>query len=333
MTLIVDLTRRTFVSGVSAAALAGPSLANAATIGPLELKTIKFGVPVPGTSFLPIYVAAERMWKEQGLEVEMVSFRGDSEVSQALAGGSIDASCQSLDGIVNLVEAEQPIMAFYAGFYQADFAWAAVPSIKSWKDLKGKLLGVSTFGSLTDGLTRYALVKNGFDPAKDVKIIQAGPAQGRMQALKAGRLDCAILSPPDKWVAEEAGMTMLGVQTQDVSPQWPKHAFAASKTFIDKNPNTCKAILRGFVNAIRWARANPEETGKILVKWLKFDPKYADKAYREVIDGYNERGTLPEASMETYWKIQMATGAVKAPIAESKLLDDRFIKSFDSWAP
>ena len=333
MNSIPHPSRRAVVAGLAASTIAPTMGARAATIGPLEMTKIKFGVPVPGTSFLPIYVAAERTWKEQGLEVEMVSFRGDAEVSQALAGGSIDASCQSFDGLVNLVEAEQPIIGFYAGFYQADFSWAAVPAIKSWADLKGKLLGVSTFGSLTDGLTRYALVKNGLDPAKDVKIIQAGPAQGRMQALKAGRLDCAILSPPDKWVAEEAGMTMLGVQTRDVSPQWPKHAFVASKAFIDKNPNMAKAILRAHVSAIRWARANPEETGKILVKFLKFDPKYADKAYREVIDGYNERGTLPESSMETYWKIQIATGAVKAPIAETRMLDDRFIKSFDSWAP
>jgi NitT/TauT family transport system substrate-binding protein len=282
---------------------------------------------------LPIFVAAERTWKEQGLDVDLIIFRGDAEVAQALAGGSVDVTCQSLDGLINLMEAGQAVRAIYAGFYQADFAWAAQPGIKSWADLKGKLLGVSTFGSLTDQLTRYALIKNGLDPAKDVKIIQSGPAPARMQALKAARLDCAILSPPDKWVAEEAGLTMLGTQAKDVAPEWPKHAIMATSKFIDQNPNTTKAILRAQVAAIRWARANPQETGKILVKHIKFQEKYADKAYREVIDGYDERGELPVKSMDVYWKIMMDGGTVKAPIPNDKLIDHAFINSFDSWAP
>ena len=160
-----------------AAALA-PGRAFAA-IGAPETKKLRVGIPVAGTSFLPVYVAAERTWKDNGLDVELVSFRGDAEVAQALAGGSVDVSCQSLDGIINLIEAGQKVIAFFAGFYQADFAWAARPEIRSWSDLRGKLLGVSTYGSLTDQLTRYVLIKHGLDPVKDVKITQSGPAQSR----------------------------------------------------------------------------------------------------------------------------------------------------------
>jgi ABC-type nitrate/sulfonate/bicarbonate transport system substrate-binding protein len=324
-----DPTRRAVLAG--AAAMATTSAR--AAVGPLETNKIRLGLPVPGSSFLPIYVAAEKTWKANGLDVEMASFRGDAEVAQALAAGSIDVSCQSLDGLLNLVAAEQPVIGFYAGFYQADFAWAAQPAIKSWKDLRGKLLGVSTFGSLTDELTRYVLVKNGLDPAKDVKIIQSGPSQGRLQALKSGRLDCSIMAPPDKWAAEDAGLHMLAEQVDEVAKEWPKHAFLASKAYIDARPNTLKTLLRAHVQAIRSARANPEETGKLLAKALKFPEKYADKAYREVVGGYNERGDLPLASMDVYWKIMIEGGTVKAAIPNDKLIDDRFIKTFDEWAP
>ncbi len=327
------LTRRAFTAGAAVSLMTAKARMANAAIGPLETTKLRFGLPVPGSSFLPIYVAAEKTWKASGLDIEMVSFRGDAEVAQALAAGSIDVSCQSLDGLINLILAEQPVIGFYAGFYQADFAWAAQPAIKKWSDLKGKLLGVSTFGSLTDELTRYVLIKNGLDPSRDVKIIQSGPAPGRMQALKSGRLDCAIMSPPDKWVAEESGMTMLGAQSIDVAPEWPKHAFLAPSKFLDANPNVIKAFLRAHVQSIRYARANPDEAARILSAALKFPARYADKAYREVIDGYNERGELPVASMDVYWNILIEGGVVKTAIPKDRLIDRRFIETFDDWAP
>ena len=86
----------------------------------------------------------------------------------------------------------------------------AQPRIKQWTDLKGGTAGVSTYGSLTDQLTRYILKRNGLEPEKDVQIVQAGTTASMLQALKAGRLALAILSPPFKWMAQEAGFTQLG---------------------------------------------------------------------------------------------------------------------------
>ena len=208
------LTRRRFAqAGAAAAAVAGIGRrARAAPLGPIEKPRLTLGIPLDAASFTPVYVAAARTWKPQGLDIELISFRGDAEVAQALAGDSIDLSLQSLDGLINLINAGQPVRGFYAGFYQSDFAWLAQPKIKQWKDLKGGTAGVSTYGSLTDQLTRYILRRNGLEPEKDVQIVQAGTTASMLQALKAGRLSLGILSPPFKWMAQEAGFTWLGTQ-------------------------------------------------------------------------------------------------------------------------
>ena len=100
------LSRRGFVrAGVGATALLAARAAGAAP-GKIEKPKLTLGLAVPAASFLPVYVAAARTWKEQGLEVEIVSFRGDAEVSQAMAGGSLDLSLQSFDGLINLIEFE-----------------------------------------------------------------------------------------------------------------------------------------------------------------------------------------------------------------------------------
>jgi NitT/TauT family transport system substrate-binding protein len=314
-----------------------PTAAPAARIGTPggkpEKASLKVGLPVDATSFLPVYVAADRTWKEEGLTVEVLSFRGDSEVSQALAGDSVDFTVQSVNGLINLISAGQPMMGFYAGFYQADFAWLAQPSIKRWQDLKGKTAGVSTFGSLTDFLTRYALKKHNLEPEQDVKIIQAGGTPSAFQAMKGGKLDAAILSPPFKWQAQEEGFTVLGTQVQEVAPEWPKHTFVAKSRLLEESPNTVLAILRGHVAGIRIVKQDRALAVKLMVERLKYTDNYASRAYDEVVNGFDERGTLPQRSMPVFWDIAVQAGDVKEPWPESKFLDRRYIDSFDQWAP
>ena len=328
------LTRRRFVqTSTAAAALIGMAPSAFAAIGKPEKPGIKLGVAVDAASFLPAYVGADaHTWKDAGLDVEMTVFRGDAEVSQAMAGDSIDISLQSLDGLLNLINSGQPAIGFYAGFYQADFAWYAQPGIKSWKDMKGSSVGISTFGSLTESLTRYALSRHGLEAMKDVELIQVGPTSAAFQAMKAGRLGAAILSPPFKWTAGEQGFTLLGNESEDVAKQWPKHIFVAKRKFLDENPNTAKTFLRGHVAAIRYAHAHPQETAAILGNRLKYDAANAERAYKEMLPDYNERGTLPDKYMDVFWKIEMAGGQVKEAWPDSKLLDDRFVKTFDDWS-
>jgi NitT/TauT family transport system substrate-binding protein len=327
------LTRRRFaLAGGAAAALAGLRRhASAAPLGPIEKPRLTLGIPADAASFTPVFVAAARTWKPQGLDIELISFRGDAEVAQALAGNSIDLSLQSLDGLINLINAGQPVQGFYAGFFQSDFAWLAQPKIKQWKDLKGSTAGVSTFGSLTDQLTRYMLKRNGLEPEKDVQLVQVGTTASSLQALKAGRLGLAILSPPFKWMAQEAGFTLLGTQT-DIAPQWPKHAFLAKTRFIADNPNTLRAFLRAHVAALRLARADRAMTIGVLIDRLKWTKDYAERAYEEVMPAYDERGTLPDAHMDVFWSIEIAGGAVTQAWPDARLIDDRFIKSFADWA-
>jgi NitT/TauT family transport system substrate-binding protein len=325
------LNRRRFALSGAAALCAGASRSLAAA-GPLEKPRLTLGIPVDAASFLPVYVAAAQTWKREGLTVELISFRGDAEVAQALASNSVDISLQSLDGLINLINAGQSVRGFYAGFYQSDFAFIAQPKIKGWQELKGGTAGVSTFGSLTDQLTRYMLRRNGLEPGKDVQIVQAGGTAATLQAMKSGRLTLGILSPPFKWMAQEAGFTELGTQ-RDIAPQWPKHAFLAKARFIEDNRETLRALLRAHVAALRLAQAEPMMAVDLLAERLKWSKPYATRAYAETMPAYDERGRLPDAYMDTFWGIEIAGGTVKEAWPDDKLIDDRFIKSFADWAP
>jgi NitT/TauT family transport system substrate-binding protein len=317
-------------SGAAFVTGAGPALAAFATP---EKPSLKLGIPVDAASFLPVYVAAARTWKEQGLDVQLLSFRGGAEVKQALAGDSVDLVFDSPTGVISMIAAGQPVIGFYSGCFQTDFSWLAQPSVKTWADLKGKTLGISTFGTGTDALTRYALQKHHLDPERDVQLVQAGGSPSSYQALKAGRLASAVLAAPFKWQAQDDGFTLLGTQVSEVSPQWPEHMLYAKTKFISDNPNTIAAVLRAHVAAIRLARADHDFAVAVMMDRLKYTRPWAQRAYEEAIPGYDERGGLPEKWMQVFWKITIAEGYVTEPWPESKFLDRRYIDSFRKWAP
>jgi NitT/TauT family transport system substrate-binding protein len=328
---------RAQVLGAGAAlALAGvlPSSASAATpYGKPETPNLRVGIPLDATSYLPIYIALQSTWKDAGLNVELLAFRGEAESEQALAGDSIDVNCGSLSGLVSLIASGQGAIGFYAGFNLAGFSWYAQPSIKSWADVRGKSFGISTFGSTTDALTRYVLRKHGLDAERDAHLQPVGNNVNQYQALKANRTQVAMISAPATWQAESDGYTLLGTQQREVAPAWPEHIFAAKTKFLAANRNTIGALLHGHVAALRFAKANRAAAVAVFVDRLKYTPELASRAYSELMPTYDERGNLPERSMKVFWEILLSNGDVKAALPEKALLDRQFIDSFAAWAP
>ena len=322
------MRRSEFVASTAAAGLL------AASPPPLKVEqpVLRVGTPVGGASQLPLYVAAARTMPAAGLTLNVTEFRGDSETSQALAGGSIDISLQSMNGLLNIVTAGQPILAFYAGFNCADFAWYTLPSNRSWADLRGKTIGVATYGSITDALTRYALRSHGLEPEKDVSIVQTGGSPAALQSMKAGRLEASILGAPFRYEAQDAGYRLLSTQSKDIAPFWPKHLYLAKTKFMADNPNTFAAFLRAHVAAIRMMKRDPNVAISLMTDRLKYTEAFSHRAFADEIASFDERGGLPEKSMPVFWKISVANGDVKAPLAESAFLDRRYIDSFKSWA-
>ena len=329
-------SRAALLAGAASATLAAactPAALAATTYGKPETPNLRVGIPLDATSYLPLYIASQTTWKDAGLNVQLLAFRGGTESNQALAGDSIDINCGSLSDLVSLVGAQQPVIGIYAGFNLADFSWYAQPSMKSWADVRGKTLGISTLGSTTDALTRYVLRKHGLDAERDAHLLSVGNNANQYQALKANRTQVAMISAPATWQAEADGFTLLGTQEREVAPDWPEHIFSVKTKFLAGNRNTIAAMLRGHVAALRYAKANRAAAIGIYVDRLKYTPELAAKAYAEVMPFFDERGRLPERSMKVFWQIVMANGDVKAPMPESALLDREFIDSFAAWAP
>jgi NitT/TauT family transport system substrate-binding protein len=301
--------------------------------GKPEKTDLTIGLPLTTSTLLPIYVAEkEGYFKEEGLNVRVVAFNGGTDLVRAMISGSVDVGLTSLPDVTVGMKAQQPIKVFYGGFNMGVFDWYAVKSIKSMADVKGKRFGVSRLGSSTDFLTRYALKKNGIDPAS-VQIIQGGGSAPRLSAMEAGQLDVNILATPEKFIAADKGYNLIYKQTQ-IASDYPFHVFFATESFLKDKPNSVKALLRGFVKGVRKAKADKPAAIKVLEEAVKLDAKYASRAYDDFINNIYEDGRMPsENGMKTFWEIGMMAGDYTEAWPKERYLNSTFIDSYDQWKP
>ncbi len=117
----------------------------------IEKKDITIGLPLNTSTLLPIYVAdAQGFFKEEGVNVKVVAFKGGTELVRGMVAGSVDIGVGAFSEALLGVESGQGVKIFYGGFNMAVFDWYSVPAIKTLEEAKGKRFGISTFGSSTD---------------------------------------------------------------------------------------------------------------------------------------------------------------------------------------
>jgi NitT/TauT family transport system substrate-binding protein len=294
---------------------------------------LTIGLAVPGATYLPLYVAVdEGTYAKQGLQAELVEFRGGADVIRAVVSGSVDVGAVGLSEITSGIDAGQPLKAFYAGFNIPDFDWYGVSSINGLAGAKGKRIGITQYGSSTDFITRYALMVNGLDPSKDVQIVQAGPPSTRLAAMQAGQLDVSIFSTPEKFIAAERGYKLIYSQKQ-LSDEYPQHLFFATESFLATHPNTVKALLRGHALAVRLAKQDKRLAEQSLIKHLQIDPKYVEQTYRNVIGYIYEDGRLPTGkSLDVFFHMGIKTGRYKERWPLARFWDPTYADSYRQWA-
>lgn len=324
-------TKLKYLSATASALLLGTGLGFAQG---LERTSFTIGLPVTTSTFLPLYLAEEEgYFTDEGLEVEIVAFRGGTDLVRGMVAGAVDVGVGALAEVLVGIESGQEIRAFYGGFNMAVFEWYAVPEITSAEDFAGKRFGVTTFGASTDFLTRYILNLNNLDTEADVQVIQGGGSGARMAAMEAGQLDVNIFAPPEKFMAADQGYNLVYNQ-EDIAADYPNHVFYAPLANIEENPNAIRALLRAYVRGVELAKADRDRSIQTIAQRIGVDEAYAGRTYDDFIDELYADGRLPSAEgMEAFWNIGIENGLYTETWAEERWLVKDLIDSYEDWKP
>lgn len=227
-----------------------------------------------GLSGLPIEIAYERdLFTKHGLKIV------DKEISpgpagMAALGKQFDVLQTSNQGVFDAIAAGRKDVVFFGGLglstkdSPAFPAYAADKSIKSWADLKGKTIGVSSLTGFATTTIDYLAKKNGVDPKTIKKVIV--PFAQLPDQLKAGRVDAGWSIKPYALILDQAGYNSLGDPTLEATGQDELLAsvHATTRDFAKNHLKELEAFQATLTEATEWMQANPEEAKKIAIKWL-----------------------------------------------------------------
>src|SRR2546428_2705966 len=239
--------------------------------GPLEKKDLKIGF-IPITCATPI-IMAEPMgfYRKHGLNAQVVKASGWAMI-RALPLTK-DTHCD------HMCTPMPPAYSLGVGSVAVPYVMPAVENIngqaitlatkhkgvKSARDMKGFKFAVPFDYSMHNFLLRYVLAEEGLDPDKDVQIRVVPPPE-MVANLRAGNLDGYLGPDPfnQRAVFEEVGF--IWMLSKDIWPGHPCCAFATTREFAEKAPNTYGALVRAIVDATQFAHpaANRKEIAKAI---------------------------------------------------------------------
>lgn len=227
-------------------------------------------------STLPFQVAAEKgFYRKHGLKVEQVLMRANVAIP-ALISGDIDYTAH-FGSIVRGAVRGMDIRLVFSTAEKQMFSLVVQPSIREIADLKGKIVGISSFGGTQHRVTLGILRAMRINPDKDLKIIPAGDEHLRVEQLRVKKLDASMINPPHSILLRKEGFRLL-LHAADYS-DLPLAGSGTTTTKIRENPEQVKRLLRALYEALQFVRNKRKESIDILARWLKMDASIAAETY------------------------------------------------------
>ena len=154
------------------------------------------------------------------------------------------------------------------------------PEIRTVADLKGKRLGITRFGTVTDSMSRLLVGKMGLDPDKDVSYIQVGDVPILLASLTTGKtIDGAIIQPPYYLKAVASGMRVL-VNMQDMDIPVQQTGLNTTHKFIAKNPDLVRRVVKSLIEGVHLMRSDPTVAKRAISKRMQIkDEKEIEDTY------------------------------------------------------
>jgi NitT/TauT family transport system substrate-binding protein len=268
----------------------------------------------------------EKLFKKNGLEVELLHIPSSSRGIQAILAGEIAFSF--MDG-VNAAQAnlKGANLALVAGATNRQvFSLMAKPEIKRIADLKGKKIGITRVGSSTHTSALYALGSAGLKPS-DYQILPLVEVPNIFTALAAGQIDAGVMSPPTNARAKKAGFVEL-MNIAKEGPEFVSVAVGSSRNYIKANEDTVRRVVRAYAEGVQVFKTNKSAALKMIQNQLKVkEPEIQEDTYNQFRDYLEYPPYVSRKGMEAVLA-EIPDPAAKTAKADD-FLDMRFVAELD----
>ena len=284
---------------------------------------VRLSISSIDVAFLTSGVALKRgFFRDEGLDVELIRMNANVSVT-ALSTTDIDYT-MVFASVVRGALRGLPMKVVASFMDSSTHMLIARPEYKSIRDLKGKTLGVSTFGATSDVAARMMMKHGGVDPERELKIIPLGAERARFGALREGIIEVAVLSPP---ADSEAAKYRLNVLSRFYEIyKMPFTGLGAHVKKLKERPDEVKRMIKALIRANRFVRQNREGTIQTMMDWIKVDRESAAATYDSTWKIFSEDGGMPENGLRLVIDQGREAMKIERPVANSEVADFTIIR-------
>lgn len=249
--------------------------------------------PWPGYEIL--YLAHVRdLYREQGLEVDLVQFSTLDDARRSFERGQVDAIATTLVDVMQVYHGtgERPVIVLVTDYSDgADVIVGRGQGLMSPRDLRGKTVAVEQmFGRI---ILQAALGRNGMS-LDDVRLVEASVLDGPA-LLQSGRVDAVVTYAPQSVAAARVPGAKV-VFTSSETPRQILDVVAVRPGVLDRIPDLRTRLARAWGRSLEALRDYPGEAIRIMAR----REGLGDDEFRKALSGVH---LVPEAEQEEMLRI------------------------------
>jgi ABC-type nitrate/sulfonate/bicarbonate transport system substrate-binding protein len=279
---------------------------------------VRIGISSSSPGFLPTIVAEKKgFYSKYGLASEHIRI-SLAVAMNALGTGDLDYAITMAQGVsaairgvpVKLVMMTQDKLVFFL---------MAKPNIQKVADLRGKLVGISYFGSTTHLVADVIARQHGLTPGQDINLLPSGDDYGRLASLDTGRVDAVIGGPPlNIWGAKKGYRVIAWARDYTSLPQ---NAVIVTDKKIQQSGDQVKRMIKGTIEALRFIQANKSESIDILASYSRADRETAVGMFETYFPAYSANGNMTDEALQAAIEEAMTRAKMEKKISPAQIAD------------
>jgi NitT/TauT family transport system substrate-binding protein len=320
-------------------------LVDGALAGPLwGAEKIKITVPVPSTTFAPLYHAqAAGYFADEGLDVEVVVVPGagalkavfSRDAQFALAPGTHQLVAydhgQRLVAVMSILTRLSVNIVMHKDVAKERGITEKSPLADKIRALKGLKISGFTAGAFGHQIIVHYLLKAGLDPQKDIQIVGLGTAPALLMALEKRQIDAFVMGTP---LPEAAAARGFGVMIVDNSAgedpdfaEFMMDVLMVPPETVKQRPDLIRKVVRPLLKSNAWLLDHPAEEALPAMRPVlgRVDDAVILSGIQKVRLGIPRDGRITERAVLLTQEFLRRVGAIKSVIPYDQIVTNEFL--------
>jgi ABC-type nitrate/sulfonate/bicarbonate transport system substrate-binding protein len=263
-------------------------------------------------------------YEKHGIDAELIYISSGPTVVQSLIGGDVVGGLAATNALIAAVLRGAPLVSVLSTCNRPYHRLWVQPEIKTFDDLKGKVLGVTRFGSVTDNLTRMFLKKYGLENSVQVRqmggILEVGAAFQNKQI--AGAVTASLR------VGEKTQPHLLA-KLEDLGFQYSMDVIAHSRDDLKKFPHVVEGMVRAYTEGVAAMHFQKERAYRAIAKYARSnDQKQIDEIYQDSLVYLEKTPRVEPESINSILEFMGKRGVPLETVADNTFVDKMVREGF-----